>query len=47
MKIGAFDHRWAFVASQNFHSVVIIVPLHVSKFFRALEKLTASAGRSC
>jgi hypothetical protein len=32
MKVGAFDRRWAFVASQNVYSIVIVVPLHVSHF---------------
>jgi hypothetical protein len=29
IKIGAFDHRLGFVASQNFHSIRIVVLLHV------------------
>jgi hypothetical protein len=41
IKIDAFDWRWAFVASQNFQSIVIIVPLHVSKSSRVPKKLTA------
>jgi hypothetical protein len=40
IKVGAFDRRWAFVASQNFHSIMIVVPLHVSKSSRVLKKLT-------
>jgi hypothetical protein len=30
-----------FLKGKNFHSIVIVVPLHVSKFYRALKKLTA------
>jgi hypothetical protein len=44
MKIGAFDHRWAFWASQIFYPIVIVVPLYVSKSFRFVKKLTASSG---
>jgi hypothetical protein len=40
IKVGAFDCRWAFVASSNFHSIMIVVPLHVSKSCRVLKKLT-------
>jgi hypothetical protein len=30
-----------FLKGKNFHSIVIVVPLHVSKFYRVLKKLTA------
>jgi hypothetical protein len=41
-KVGTFNRRWFFVASQNFHSIVTVVPLHVSNSFRVLKKLTVS-----
>jgi hypothetical protein len=31
--------QWAFCAGQNIHSVVVVVPLHVSKSSRVLKKL--------
>jgi hypothetical protein len=34
--------RGVFLKGKNLHSIVIVVPLHVSKFSRALKKLTAS-----
>jgi hypothetical protein len=33
--------RGVFLKAKNFHSIVIVVPLHVSKFYRVLKKLTA------
>jgi hypothetical protein len=33
--------RGVFLKSKNCHSIVIVVPLHVSKFFRVLKKFTA------
>jgi hypothetical protein len=36
--------RGVFLKGKNFHSVVIVVPLHVSKFSRVLKKLTAYLG---
>jgi hypothetical protein len=33
--------RGVFLKVKNFHSIVIDVPLHVSKFLRVLKKLTA------
>jgi hypothetical protein len=36
----------AFCDEQNFHSIVIIAPLYVSKSSRVLKKLTASAVSS-
>jgi hypothetical protein len=33
--------RGVFLKGKNFHSIVIVVPLHVSKFYRVLKKLTA------
>jgi hypothetical protein len=33
--------RGVFLKDKNFHSIVIVVPLHVSKFYRVLKKLTA------
>jgi hypothetical protein len=30
-----------FLKGKNSHSIVIVVPLHVSKFYRVLKKLTA------
>jgi hypothetical protein len=32
-----------FVEGQNFHSIVIVVPLHVSNFLRMLKRLKASS----
>jgi hypothetical protein len=34
-----------FLKAKNFHSIVIVVPLHVSNFSGVLKKLTASPGR--
>jgi hypothetical protein len=42
INVGALDRRWFYVASQNVHSIVIVIPLHVSKCSRVLKKLTAS-----
>jgi hypothetical protein len=36
-----FD-RGGFLIGKAFHSIVVLVPLHVSKFYRVLKKLTAS-----
>jgi hypothetical protein len=33
--------RGIFLKGKNFHSIVIVVPLHVSKFYRVLKKLRA------
>jgi hypothetical protein len=33
--------RGAFLKSKNFDSMVIVVPLHVSKSYRVLKELTA------
>jgi hypothetical protein len=33
--------RGVFLKGKNFDSIVIVVPLHVSKFYRVLKKLTA------
>jgi hypothetical protein len=33
--------RGVFLKGKNCHSIVIVVPLHVSKLFRVLKKLTA------
>jgi hypothetical protein len=33
--------RGVFLKGENFHSIVIVVPLHVSKFYRVIKKLTA------
>jgi hypothetical protein len=33
-----------FLKSKNFHLIVIVVPFHVSKFYRVLKKLTAYPG---
>jgi hypothetical protein len=33
--------RGVFLKGKNFHSIVIVVPLHVSKFYRVLKKLAA------
>jgi hypothetical protein len=33
--------RAVFLKRKNFHSIVIVVPVHVSKFYRVLKKLTA------
>jgi hypothetical protein len=33
--------RGVFLKSKTFHSIVIVVPLPVSKFYRVLKKLTA------
>jgi hypothetical protein len=33
--------RGVFLKGKNFHSIVIVVPLHVSKLYRVLKKLTA------
>jgi hypothetical protein len=30
-----------FLKGKNFDSIVIVVPLHVAKFYRVLKKLTA------
>jgi hypothetical protein len=40
IKVGAFDRRWAFRGEPKFHSIMIVVPLHVSKSSRVLKKLT-------
>jgi hypothetical protein len=31
--------RGVFLKGKNFHSIVIVVPLHVLKFYRVLKKL--------
>jgi hypothetical protein len=36
--------RGVFLKGKSFHSIVIVVPLHVSKFYRVLKKLTAHSG---
>jgi hypothetical protein len=33
--------RGVFLKGKNFHSIVIVVPLQVSKSYRVLKKLTA------
>jgi hypothetical protein len=33
--------RGVFLKGKNFDSIVIVVPLHVSKFYRVLKKSTA------
>jgi hypothetical protein len=33
--------RGVFLKDKNFHSIVIVVALHVSKFYRVPKKLTA------
>jgi hypothetical protein len=37
--------RGVFLKVKNFHSIVIVVRLHVSKFSRVLKKLTAYTVR--
>jgi hypothetical protein len=39
--------RGVFLKGKNFHSIVIVVPLGVSKFSRVLKKLTASREGMC
>jgi hypothetical protein len=41
IKVGAFDRRWAFCDEPKFHSIMIVVLLHVSKSSRVLKKVTA------
>jgi hypothetical protein len=36
--------RGVFLKGKNYHSIVIVVPLHVSNFSRVLKKLTAHAS---
>jgi hypothetical protein len=36
--------RGVFLKGKNFRSIVIVVPLHVSTFYRVLKKLTAYSG---
>jgi hypothetical protein len=38
--------RGVVLKGKTFHSIVIVVPLHVSKFYRVLKKLTASPRQS-
>jgi hypothetical protein len=38
--------RGVFLKGKIFHSIVILVPLHVSKFYRVVKKLIASSGGS-
>jgi hypothetical protein len=38
--------RGVLLKGKDFHSIVIVVPLHVSKFYRVLKKLTAYPGES-
>jgi hypothetical protein len=40
IQVGAFDRQWAFVASQNFHSIVIVVPL-MFKIFSSSQKVNS------
>jgi hypothetical protein len=46
IKADAFDRQWAFCSEPKFHSVVIVVPPHVSKSSRIPKKLTASPAGS-
>jgi hypothetical protein len=46
IKVDAFDCRWAFCGEPRFHSIVIVVPLHLFKIFSSSQKVNSLPEKS-